>query len=150
MLRRRDASIATAGPGKAKRGPLQKAGVGRPSDSRRGEIKQLDALARRLVMLRDRDTCQKCGRVEVIQWAHIHTRGVHSMRWEPDNSLALCKGCHYQGHLHPTEFSAWFTGRFPERAARLTLMRQTPRKMDRKLMRLWLEQEANRMEGRCE
>ena len=112
------------------------------------QVKALDDLCRRYVFLRDRNTCQKCGTRDRLQWAHVHTRGVHSLRWEPDNSLALCQGDHYHGHLHPTEFAAWFAEKFPKRAARLTLLRQTKRKVDRVGMRLWLEQQIERMEGK--
>ena len=123
--------------------------VGHP----RKEIKALDDLCRRLVFLRDRFFCVKCLQLkkshnrERLQWAHIHTRGVHSLRWEPDNSLCLCSGCHYQGHLHPTEFSRWFEAAYPKRAAHLTLLRQTKRKIDRVAMRLWLEQQIAKLEG---
>ena len=111
------------------------------------EVKILDDLCRRLVFLRDRNTCQKCGSGERLQWAHVHTRGVHSLRWEPDNSLTLCQGDHYHGHLHPTEFSRWFEEKFPKRAEHLRLLRQTKRKVDKVGMRLWLEREIAKREG---
>lgn len=145
MLRRKDASKVTLGSGTAKRGLRQKAGVGRTSDSKRGEIKALDALCREIVMLRDNNTCQKCGRTDRIQWAHIVTRGIQSMRWEPDNSFALCQGCHYHGHLNPLQFMLWFTQTYPARAARLTMMRQTTHKLDRKGMMLWLKMEISKV-----
>jgi 5-methylcytosine-specific restriction endonuclease McrA len=111
------------------------------------QVKALDDLCRRLVFLRDRNTCQKCGKRDRLQWAHIHTRGVHSLRWEPDNSVCLCSGCHLKGHLHPLEFSRWFEAAYPQRAAHLKLLRQTKRKVDRVGMRLWLEQQIEKLEG---
>jgi hypothetical protein len=132
--------------GKVKRGrPSSKVNKNLP------EIKVLDALCRQFVFLRDRFMCVKClpkRRNGVrLQWSHIHTRGVHSLRWVPENSLCLCSGCHLKGHLHPTEFSRWFEEAYPQRAAYLTLLRQTPRKVDRVGMRLWLEREIAKLEG---
>lgn len=117
------------------------------------EVRALDALCRQYVFMRDRFLCVKCLHLtkrrngDRLQWAHIHTRGVHSLRWEPDNSVCLCSGCHLKGHLHPTEFSRWFEGQYPKRAAHLTLLRQTKRKIDRVGMRLWLEQQIAKLEG---
>ena len=111
----------------------------------KAEVKTLDDLCRRLVFLRDKHTCQKCGKRERLQWAHIHTRGVHSLRWIPENSLCLCSGCHYQGHLHPTDFSRWLLEKYPKRLEKLLLIRQTRRKTDKAALRLWLEQEIERL-----
>jgi 5-methylcytosine-specific restriction endonuclease McrA len=117
------------------------------------EIKALDSLCRQYVFLRDRFLCVKClhqkkrRNGDRLQWAHIHTRGVHSLRWEPDNSVCLCSGCHLHGHLHPTEFARWFEEQYPNRSAHLTLLRQTTRKVDRVGMRLWLEQQIDKLEG---
>jgi 5-methylcytosine-specific restriction endonuclease McrA len=118
------------------------------------QAKALDDLCRRLVFLRDRFLCVKClhqtkrRNGDRLQWAHIHTRGVHSLRWEPDNSVCLCSGCHLKGHLHPTEFSRWFESAYPERVKYLTLLRQTPRRMDKGAMKLWLEQQISKLEGK--
>jgi 5-methylcytosine-specific restriction endonuclease McrA len=115
--------------------------------SPKAEVKALDQLCRRLVFLRDRNTCQKCGSRERLQWAHVHSRGVHSLRWEPDNSLCLCAGCHYLGHLHPTDFSRWLLEKFPKRLEHLLLIRQTKRKTDKVALRLWLENECHKLEA---
>ena len=111
------------------------------------EIKALDALCRTYIMLRDRHRCQKCGKRDRLQWAHVHTRGVHSLRWTDENSLCLCSGCHLKGHLHPLEFARWFTEAYPERARALTLMRQTARRVDRAAVAVWLKQQIKRLEA---
>jgi 5-methylcytosine-specific restriction endonuclease McrA len=117
------------------------------------EVKILDDLCRRYVFLRDRFVCVKCLTLKKtqnrqrLQWAHIYSRGVHSLRWEIDNSVVLCSGCHLHGHLHPLEFARWFEQEYPQRAARLRLLRQTKRKVDRVGMRLWLEQAIGKLEG---
>jgi hypothetical protein len=53
-----------------------------------------------------------------------------------------------KGHLHPLEFARWFEEKFPERAERLRLLRQTKRKVDKVGLRLWLEQEIAKREGK--
>jgi 5-methylcytosine-specific restriction endonuclease McrA len=117
------------------------------------EILTLDSLCRQYVFLRDRFLCVKCLHLtkrrngDRLQWAHIHTRGVHSLRWIPENSVVLCSGCHLKGHLHPLEFSRWFEEQYPDRVKYLTLLRQTPRKVDRVGMRLWLESQIKRLES---
>jgi hypothetical protein len=118
------------------------------------EVRKLDDLCRQYVFMRDRFLCVKCLHLtkrrngDRLQWAHIYSRGVHSLRWEPDNSVVLCSGCHLHGHLHPLEFSRWFEEQYPDRVKYLTLLRQTKRKVDRVGMRLWLEQQIEKLEGK--
>lgn len=109
--------------------------------SRRGEIQELDRLCRQLIFLRDHETCQRTGSKKRLQWCHVFSRGIHSLRWEPDNSLVLSAGSHLKAHLQPLEFSRWFEETHPDRAAHLRLLRQTKRRVDRGALRLWLEAE---------
>lgn len=55
--------------------------------------------------IRDRDnwTCQRCGKHydknntsdrQGLHCSHYYSRGKHSVRFEPDNCIALCYGCH--------------------------------------------------------
>lgn len=76
-----------------------------------------------------------------IQWAHVFSRNKKSMRWDPDNSMTLCGGCHLKWHHAPTAASAWFSAAFPERDARLKLMAATPQKIDRALILVALKQQ---------
>ena len=110
--------------------------------------KHLDALCRKLVVeLRDRNTCQRCGTEKVredaqIHWAHIFTRNHKRLRWNPDNSLALCAGCHLWMDREKRDGYLWFARKFPDRAMGLGLLRRDRSrkpKMDLATERLWLE-----------
>lgn len=56
--------------------------------------------------------CQRCGphvpqRYEILQCAHIYSRTYRSVRWERQNLLCLCAGCHFYFHRNPLEFGEW-------------------------------------------
>jgi len=94
---------------------------------KRRMILALDKACRQEVVIdRDRNTCQRCGKVDGdwdaeigrpvrIQWAHIHTREYHVTRWEPDNSLALDDRCHVWFDNHKVLSYEWFRKMWPER-----------------------------------
>lgn len=75
-----------------------------------------DRLCRIFVMERDRYTCRRC-EGPATDWAHILTRAAApALRWEPDNSLGLCRMCHVYFHMHPARFEAWISDRYgPDR-----------------------------------
>ena len=69
-----------------------------------------DALFGRLI--RSRGACQRCGRTssEVqLQCAHIVSRRFTATRWDENNALCLCAGCHRWGHDNPIEFTKFVT-----------------------------------------
>lgn len=112
----------------------------------------LNDLCRRLVVeIRDRNRCQRCpNRIEnaQIHWAHVESRQAKSIQWVEWNSLALCAGCHFWFDAHkgtvlrPSEAMIWWREKFPERALALDAWRQQRRpKVDRQLIRLYLEQQ---------
>jgi 5-methylcytosine-specific restriction endonuclease McrA len=77
-----------------------------------------DALARAIVLGRDDWTCQRCGMTKEggpIQWAHVKTRASLSIRWDPENSMALCKGCHYFFTVQPHRWDAFLDENWPGR-----------------------------------
>lgn len=43
------------------------------------------------------------------------TRGIMSLRWDEQNSKALCRACHCWWTNFPIEASEWFRSKFPER-----------------------------------
>jgi hypothetical protein len=114
--------------------------------------RDLDALCRKVVMLRDRGMCVRCWSAkkirnsENIQWAHVYSRRFKSLRWNPMNSMALCAGCHLFWHHQPVAAAAWWVGHFGEQvdiALRYTLTRGG--KLDRMATKLWLESELKRL-----
>lgn len=97
-----------------------------PRQQRKKLKLKLDKLVGDYVKRRDGYTCQKCGRSEgvQIQWAHFISRSVSSVRWDEENSCALCAGCHAFGFAHrrPKEFAEWWAARLGlERTAILEL-----------------------------
>lgn len=102
---------------------------------------ELDQLCRTVTFARDGHACCRCGVRDPLHWCHVNTRAVLSLRWNLDNVLALCAGCHLWNHHHPTAFSEWWTEKYPERAQRLALWRPGGR-VEPELIRLWLLQQG--------
>lgn len=68
------------------------------SDKRKRLIKECDKLASELCLKRDEYTCRYCGRKGNTAH-HIFSRKFASLRWDLNNLLTLCPGCHrYQAH----------------------------------------------------
>lgn len=92
---------------------------------------ELDRLARAACLERAGHRCEKCGKRENLQWHHVYTRSILSLRHDLDNLVAICGGCHLWAHHNPLDFTAWFTDKYgPARADRLRLARATRRKTD--------------------
>jgi hypothetical protein len=51
--------------------------------------------------------CEKCGKSEELQCAHINSRRFLHTRWNQLNALCLCAGCHFWAHQHPRDFGKW-------------------------------------------
>ncbi len=108
---------------------------GEKTRSRNYLIKQLDALARERCFERDLYKCVRCGSGRFIQWAHVVTRGCKTLRWDLDNNLTLCGGCHaFWWHKEPIEAVHWFAHKFPERYEHLLVTRRMKQTVDLKLL----------------
>lgn len=74
-------------------------------------IDKKDQLFSKIIRLRDRFNCRRCGRYfpfgHGLQAAHIFSRRHQSTRYDPDNASALCFSCHQYFGEHPTIFTAW-------------------------------------------
>jgi 5-methylcytosine-specific restriction endonuclease McrA len=88
------------------------------SRARDRAIGDLDDYARLQVFERDGHKCVRCGRAKV-QWAHIISRRHKTVRWESDNALSLCAGCHMWWHEYPTLSGDWFRKNWPDRHERI-------------------------------
>lgn len=90
-------------------------------------IKALDDACRKEVLERD-GKCQRCGAMQDLQWSHVHSRRHHCIRWDLDNSKALCRGCHCWWTNHPIEAAFWFSRNWPMRWERINeLLRRNPK-----------------------
>jgi hypothetical protein len=57
------------------------------------------------LIVRSRGACEVCGRREFLQWAHVVSRRYISVRWDyENNSLCLCRNCHYLYTMRPLEW----------------------------------------------
>ena len=83
-------------------------------------VRELDAAARLEVFERDGSVCVRCRDGQrAIQWAHIFSRRHKNLRWEADNALTLCAGCHMFWHQYPLLAVEWFRKSWPERYERI-------------------------------
>ena len=93
------------------------------TQQRRRWIKELDADARWRVFTRDQNECQCCHDPQyAVQWAHMISRRHLCIRWEADNALSLCAGCHMWFDGYPLLSGDWFRKNWPERAERILAM----------------------------
>jgi hypothetical protein len=68
--------------------------------------KELDKLCSKIV--RSKGACEKCGRKTNLQCAHIFTRSYKGTRWDLENLVCLCGGCHlFWAHKDPEAFRDW-------------------------------------------
>lgn len=99
--------------------------------ARRSIVIKLDALARERCFERDGGKCVRCGSIKV-QWCHIIGRRHLCTRWELDNSLSMCAGCHMFWHEYPLLSGPWFKKNWPERAEHITKLYNRGGKVDLK------------------
>jgi 5-methylcytosine-specific restriction endonuclease McrA len=92
---------------------------------RRSLVIKLDKLAREECFVRDGHLCVRCGSANV-QWSHIIGRRHLRTRWELDNALSLCPGCHRFWHEQPLLSGPWFKKNWPERAEHILALFNGP------------------------
>lgn len=64
----------------------------------RGKATRLHSL-----VVRARGACERCGRTETLQAAHIISRRFAATRTDETNAWCLCAGCHRRLTEHPDE-----------------------------------------------
>lgn len=117
--------------------------------ARRATRKQLDAMCRDLVFLRDANRCRRCGKTRgKLDWSHVYAKGAHPwLRWDLDNSKVLCAQCHMNWwHGHPEDAMKWWEHEIGTEAMQaLRLRAAKPRKATSAMVLIYLQQEAKRM-----
>jgi ribosomal protein S27AE len=86
---------------------------------------------RELLVERDGDRCQKCGKQGVVHAHHYYGRRQRPGRWLPINGIMLCSGCHklnssFSAHETPQLFTDWFREMYPERDDKMRIIHQKP------------------------
>jgi hypothetical protein len=72
----------------------------------KSNLKKCDELWSKIV--RSKGECARCGsRTKQLNSAHIISRVYRQTRWDLDNGLCLCVGCHFWNHQNPIEFTHW-------------------------------------------
>jgi 5-methylcytosine-specific restriction endonuclease McrA len=88
--------------------------------SRARQVSQLDLAARLEVFERDGHLCVRCRDPKrAVQWCHIFSRRHKNLRWDADNALSMCAGCHMFWHGNPVLAVEWFRKTWPERYERI-------------------------------
>jgi predicted restriction endonuclease len=125
--------------GRARRIPKAAAGFANKGERKRLLV-LLDKTARECVLNRAGHRCEKCGKGERLQWHHVYTRAILSLRWDMDNLVCLCAGCHLWWHHNPLDAAAWFESKVgAARVSRLKLSRLTRTKQDLRGVLIGLE-----------
>lgn len=95
------------------------------------KMKPLDILFSKAIRQRD-GKCMRCGSISNLQCSHVLPRNYLSIRWEMENAITLCVGCHiYWWHKYPHEAVEWFDNMWPGRYEKLKKLASTHKKIDR-------------------
>ena len=97
-------------------------------------VKDIEALCRKIIYIRDKGKCQKCGKP--VSGKNAHTSHVipkshgNYLRFDITNLKLLCFHCHINWwHKNPLESAEWFKSKFPERWEYLQLNKEKTIKM---------------------
>ena len=127
--------------------------------ARRATVKELDALCREVVFLRDGGKCRKCGRSDrKLDLSHVISKGAaRHLRHDLDNVKILCAGCHMNWwHMGrgrkasldlecKNECLEWWKGEIgPDRYRALILRANRHSKLDPRMVKLYLEAERKK------
>lgn len=73
--------------------------------------KRLDEAWSKLVKLKAGERCEVCGKIRHLNSHHIFSRAKRSTRWDVENGVCLCVGCHvgnnFSAHKTPLPFADW-------------------------------------------
>ena len=88
-------------------------------------VRALDDDARQRVFARDGGICIRCNNgSRAVQWAHVLSRRHPCLRWDEDNAMTLCAGCHMFWHHEPALAVDWFIKNFGDRWKRIKAILQ--------------------------
>jgi hypothetical protein len=101
-------------------------------------------------LIRSIGYCEKCGKRETLQAAHVKPKGKFrgSLKWDLQNGICLCYGCHlHWAHKDPLGFTEWFLGKYPQRYVFLSREARRINKLDydRTILTLWQEVQKRRI-----
>ena len=91
--------------------------------------------------------CERCltGKLSYVQLqcSHFHGRRKRSVRWDEDNAVGLCAGCHMHFTSHPLEHVEWFRIHLGDRAFDLLNCRmRNTKKPDIEILTIYYKQKT--------
>jgi hypothetical protein len=88
--------------------------------------------------------CQKCKVRVGVHPHHVVSRAAKSTRWDSNNGIWLCAGCHFDAHIYPERFREWLISVIGEGKYRVLQMRgkSSAGKQDLELIALSLKARA--------
>ena len=117
----------------------------------------LDPLCKEVVALRDNFRCRKCGKQMIpsdktgqmigCDWSHVYSRANKNIKWDPDNSMIHCGGCHIWWGQCPLEGAKWYREEFGDKQADALILRKNTShgKIDCNAIYLYLKSEKQRL-----
>ena len=109
----------------------------------------LDTLFSKFIRLRDKGTCQRCGHyvglTPGLHCSHFHGRSRKSVRWDEDNAVALCFGCHQYFTSRPLEHVEWFKSHLGDRFELLSGRMRQIGKPDKELLGLYYKEKIKQL-----
>ena len=111
------------------------------------KVDKLDILFSKYIRLRDR-VCQRCGGSTGLGCSHYHGRRKQSVRYDEENCMALCWGCHSYLGANPLEHTEFMIKRLgQERFDMLTHRANIPQKIDKIAIGLYVRAKINELEA---
>lgn len=119
------------------------------------KLKPEDVKFSKIIRTRDEWRCQRCHKqfhppTQGLHCSHFHGRAKLSTRYDLDNCVALCYGCHAFFTANPLLHTEWFQHRLgQERFDRLHIRARTlARSFDWQVLNIWLRQELKKINGK--
>ena len=99
-------------------------------------MRKCDKIIAKIIKKRDNYTCQRCfSKSKQLNTCHFYSRFMKGLRYEFDNLVCLCVGCHFYFHHNPIEFVEFWEKRIGKEAMeRLRVKKNTIARPDYKLM----------------
>lgn len=107
----------------------------------------LDRLFSEYIRLRANNKCERCGAYSKrLQCSHYFGRARKSVRYDEENAVALCFGCHQYFTSYPLEHTEWFKKRLGRNFDLLLgRMRITHPPPDKKIIELYLKERIRQL-----
>lgn len=117
------------------------------------KISNLDKKFSFFIRSRDGWMCQRCFKKYIpptsgLHASHFWGRANKSVRFDPENVVSLCFGCHQHFTANPAEHLAWFEKRLGERRYMALMIRKNKKEIfDPGIINIWLTEKLKQVTG---